>query len=195
MSTLANNTGLFVKQIMRYLIVMLSLGLLWKKDGSNECVGYPDFDRAGDTDDCKSTSGYMFQTSGAVISWRVKKQTGVALSTAENEYMALASAAQEAFWMRQLLTDLKYPPREPTKLIFEDNQSAICLAKNPQFHGRAKCAGVKYHFIREQVGKATVELQDCSTEEMVANMLTKGLRRNRFIKPRLILDECHIVDR
>ena len=99
-STLANNTGLFVKQIMRYLIVMLSLGLLWKKDGSNECVGYPDFDRAGDTDDCKSTSGYMFQTSGAVISWRVKKQTCVALSTAKAECMALASEAQEAFWMR-----------------------------------------------------------------------------------------------
>ena len=153
---------------------MLSLGLLWKKDGSNECVGYPDFDRAGDTDDCKSTSGYMFQTSGAVISWRVKKQTCVALSTAKAECMALASEAQEAFWMRQSLTDLKNPPRQPTR-IFEDSQSAICRAKNPQFHGRAKLTGIKYRFIREQVGKATVELQYCATQEMVADMLIKVL--------------------
>ena len=92
----------------------------------------------------------MFQISGAVISWRSKKQTCVALSTAEGEYMALASAAQEAILMRQLLTDLRNPPREPTR-IFEDNQSAICLAKNPQFHGRAKHIGIKYHVVREQV--------------------------------------------
>ena len=135
-----------VKRIMRYLKGMLSLGLLYKKDGSNEYVGYSDDDWAGDTDDCKSTSGYMFQISGAVIRRRSKKQTCVALSTAEAEYMALESAAQEAIWMQQMLTDLRNPPREPTR-IFENNQSAICLAKNPQFHGRAKHIEIKYHFI------------------------------------------------
>jgi len=135
----------------------------------------------------------MFQISGAVISWRSKKQTCVALSTAEAEYMALASAAQEAIWMRQLLTDLRNPPREPTR-IFEDNQSAICLAKNPQFHGRAKHIGIRYHFIREQVEKGTVELQYCPTEEMVADMLTKGLSRERFIKLRLMSGVTEMPD-
>ena len=170
---------------MRYLKGTLSLGLLYRKDGSSDCVGYSDADWAGDTDDRKSTSGYMFQISGAVISWRSKKQTSVALSTAEAEYMALASAAQDAIWMRQLLTDLRNPPREPTR-IFEDNQSAICLAKNPQFHGRVKNIGIKYHFIREQVEEGNVELQYCPTEEMVADMLTKRLRQERFIKLRLM---------
>lgn len=66
------------------------------------------------------------------MSWRSKKQTCVALSTAEAEYMALASAAQEAVWMRQLLTDVKVNQTGLT-LMFEDNQSAICMAKNPQF--------------------------------------------------------------
>ena len=83
--------------------------------------------------------------------------------------------------MRQLLTDVRNPPREPTR-IFEDNQSAICLAKNPQFHGRAKHIGIKYHFIQEQVEKETVELQYCPTEEMIADMLTKGLNRDRVHK-------------
>ena len=127
----------------------------------------------------------MFQISGAAITWRSKKQPCVALSTAEAEYIALASAAQEAIWMRQLLADVRNHPREPTR-IFEDNQSAICMARNPQFHGRAKHIGIKYHFIREQVEKGTVELQYCPTEEMIADMLTKGLSRDQFIKLRLM---------
>ena len=170
---------------MRCLKCTVCLGLLYRKDGSSDCIGYCDADWAGDTDDRKSMSGYMFQISGAAISWRSKKQSCVALSIAEAEYIALASAAQEAIWMRQLLTDLRNPLREPTR-IFEDNQSAICLAKNPQFHGRAKHIGIKYHFIREQVEKGTVELQYCPTEEMVADMLTKGLRRDQFIKLRMM---------
>ena len=136
-------------------------------------------------DDRKSTSGYVFQINGAAISWRSKKQSCIALSTVEAEYVALASAAQEAIWMRQLLTDVRNPPRGPTR-IFEDNQSAICLARNPQFHGRAKHIGIKYYFIQEQVEKGTVKLQYCPTEEMIADMLTKGLSWDQFLKLRLI---------
>ena len=146
MQVLPNNTGLLFKRIMRYLNGTLSLGLLYRKDGSSDYIGYCETDWARDMDDRKSTPGYMFQISGEAISWRSKKQPCVALSTAEAEYIALASAAQEAIWMRQLLTDVRSPPREPTR-IFEDNQSAICLARNPQFHGRAKHIGIKYHFI------------------------------------------------
>ena len=91
---------------MRYLKGTLSTGLLYKKDGSNECVGLR----------CwlgwrqrwlQSTSGYMFQISGTVVSWRSKKQTCMDLMTFKAEYTALASTAKEALWMRKLLTDLK----------------------------------------------------------------------------------------
>ena len=154
------------------------------------CVGFSDADWAGDLDDRKSTSGCIFQLSGAAISSRSKKQARVALSTAEAEYIALASAAQEAVWVRQLLTVLRSNPKEATR-IYEDNRSAICLAKNPQFHGRAKHIGVKYHFIREQVENGNVELSYCRTEEKVADMLTKGLGREQLKKLRKMsgLDE------
>ena len=175
-----------VKRIMRYLIGTMHLGLLYRKNELKSCVGFSDADWAGDLDDRKSTSGYIFQMSGAAISWRSKKQACVALSTAEAEYIALASAAQEAVWMRQLLTDLRSKPEEATK-IYEDNQSAICLAKNPQFHGRAKHIGIKYHYIREQVENGNVELSYCRTEEMVADALTKGLSRGQFRKLREML--------
>ena len=172
-----------VKRILRYLKGSTDLGLLYSVDGSRDCVGYSDADWAGDVNDHKSTSGYLFQLGGAAVSWRSKKQACVALSTAEAEYMALASAAQEAVWMRQLTTDLNNGPTGAT-VIFEDNQSTICMAQNPQFHGRSKHIGIKYHFIREQVTSGTVELKYCRSEMMVADMLTKGLCRDQFVKLR-----------
>ena len=137
-----------VQRIVRYLRDTLDFGLLYKRDGSADCIGYSDADWAEDINDSKSTSGYLFQITGAAVGWRSKKQTCVALSTAEAEYMALANAAQEAIWLRQLSNDLGSQSKEPT-VIFEDNQSAICIAKDAQFHGRSKHIGIKYHFIRE----------------------------------------------
>ena len=124
-----------VKRIMRYLKGTINLGILYTKQGSKECIGFSDADWAGDLDNRKSTSGYLFQISGGPVSWRSKKQSSVALSTAEAEYVALASSAQEAMWIRQLTTELGSAPTEATT-IFEDNQSAVSIARNPQFHGR-----------------------------------------------------------
>ena len=174
---------LAVKRIMRYLKGTLNYCLLYSLDGSTICVGFSDADWGGDLDDRKSTSGYLFTLSGAAISWRSKKQTCVALSTAEAEYIALASAAQEAIWLKQLTNDLKNESSDATT-IYEDNQSTICMSKHPQFHGRSKHIAIKYHFIREQVGNNTVELKYCRTNDMVADMLTKGLSAQQFTKLR-----------
>ena len=97
--------------------------------------------------------------------------------------MALASAAQEAVWLRQLLSDLNVKPASPT-LIFEDNQASICLAKNPQYHGRAKHIDIKYHFVREQVVNGNIKVKYCKSEDMIADMLTKGLSYVQFDKLR-----------
>ena len=111
-----------VKRIMRYLKGTPNHGLVYSKKDSKTCVGYSDADWAGDINDRKSTSGYLFKISGAPVSWRSKKQSCVALSSAEAEYMALSSAAQEAVWIRQLTKDLKNGPMAPT-VNHEDNQS------------------------------------------------------------------------
>ena len=144
-----------VKRIFRYLKGTIHLGLLNERNGLKKLIGYSDADWGGDCNDHISTSGYLFLVGGIAVSCRSNKQTCVALSTAEAEYMALASAAQEAVWMRHSVRIC-----EPT-VIFEDNQSAICMAKNPQFHGRAKHIGIKYHFIREQVSNNTIKLRYC----------------------------------
>ena len=174
-----------VKRIIRYLQGTRNYGLKYSYDGSNTstCIGYSDSDFGGDTDDRKSTSGYIFQVGGTGISWRSKKQTSVALSTAEAEYIALSQAAQEAIWLRQLNTDLLCKPQQPTT-VYEDNQAAISMSKNPQAHGKSKHIEIKYHFIREQVINKNIEVKYCSTDNMIADMLTKGLSKEKFQKLR-----------
>ena len=175
-----------VKRILRYLRGTVNLGLVFAPHVSGGIVGYSDADWGGNTSDRKSTSGYLFQVCGAAVSWRSKKQTCVALSTAEAEYMALASATQEAVWLEQLTADFGIGTPAKTIVIFEDNQSAISMTKNPQFHGRSKHIAIKYHFVRDQVGKGTVKLEYCPTKEMVADILTKGLPKSQFVKLRLM---------
>ena len=122
---------------------------------SKACIGYADADFAGDLRDRKSTSGYCFVYGNAVISWRSTKQTCVALSTAESEYVALSTCTQEAIWLQKLLIDLKCSDNKPM-LINEDNQSALCLSKNNKGHTRAKHIEIKYHFCREMVNAGKI---------------------------------------
>ena len=86
--------------------------------------------------------------SGGAISWSSRKQKCVALSTAEAEYVALSGAVQKCIWLRQVEAELGSASEGPN-LILEDNQSAIAMAKNPQFHGRTKHIDIQRHFVIE----------------------------------------------
>ena len=134
-----------LKRLLRYLKGTTKYGILFSKEGSSECIGFSDADWAGDVNDRKSTSGYVFLLSGGAVSWSSKKQKCVALSTAEAEYIALSSASQESIWLRQLMTELGNRPETAT-FIFEDNKSAIAMTNNPTFHGRAKHIDIKFLF-------------------------------------------------
>ena len=180
-----------VKRIMRYLNGTINYGMMYGKESS--LTGYADANWAGDLDDRRSTSGYIFTMSGAAISWMSKKQNCVALSTAEAEYMALSSAAQESVWLERLLGEMNERSGKPI-VVFEDNQSTICMAKNPKFHGRAKHIGIKHHYIREQVNNEKISLEYCPTEDMIADILTKGLGRVQFNKLRAMMGICEFSD-
>ena len=88
--------------------------------------------------------------------------------------MALSLAAQESIWMHQIIFELKRETAKPMT-IYEDNQAAICLSKKPQYHGQSKHIDIKYHFIRDIVKNGAIEVKYCKTEEMIADMMTKGL--------------------
>ena len=171
------------KRVLRYLRGTTQHGVIYRKEDKPELIGFSDADWAGDQNDRRSTSGYIFQVGSGAISWKSKKQDCVALSTAEAEYMALSSATQESVWLRKLFTELGSPPEGPT-VINEDNQSTIAMAKNPQHHGRAKHIDIKHHFIREKVHEGTVALKYCPSKEMTADILTKSLSKELFCKLR-----------
>jgi hypothetical protein len=102
----------------------------------------------------------------------------VALSTMEAEYMAASHCTREAIWLRQLLDDVKCKYDEGT-LIMCDNQGAIALAKNLVYHARMNHIEVQHHFVREKVARGAIILEFCPTEDMLANVLTKALARER----------------
>ena len=183
-----------VKRILCYLNGSRQLGLLYRANTLNEEItGFSDADWAGDVGDRKSTSGYVFLLGDAAVSWKSAKQTTVALSTAEAEYVALSTASQEAIWLQRLMNDLSKKFIQET-VIYEDNQSTICLAKNPAVHGRTKHIDIKYHFIRDLVEAGKIKLIYCATENIVADIFTKGISISQFEKLRHLIGLAKCLD-
>lgn len=97
---------LAAKRLLRYLKGTTGLGIFYKKGGCKELIAYTDTDFAGDLDDRKSTSGYVFFLGSGAVSWSSKKQPVVSLSTTEAEYIAAASCACQCVWLRRILEKL-----------------------------------------------------------------------------------------
>jgi hypothetical protein len=112
---------------------------------------------------------------------RSRKQATVTKSSTEAEYVSLSAAAQEVIWLRRLLDSLGIPSDSPTK-IYEDNQGAIEISRNPKRHDRTKHIDVCHHFVRERVASNEVSVVYCHTDEMTADIMTKGLGTIKFSK-------------
>ena len=153
----------------------MDLGLVYTQFGGEEIlVGYTDSDLAGDLVERRSTGGMTFYLNGNLITWWSQKQKTIALSSCESEFMASTTAAQQALWLRNLISEISN--KEPTAItLFVDNNSAIALMKNPVFHGRSKHIDIKYHFIRECVERGEIIVKRVGTNEQKADALTKAL--------------------
>ncbi|KAG8478753.1 hypothetical protein CXB51_028642 [Gossypium anomalum] len=136
----------------------------FSKTENLKLIGYTDSDWVGSKDDMKSTSGCAFTIGSAMFCWCSKKQSIVAQSTAEAEYVAAARAVNQAIWLRKILADLNLHQREATE-IYYDNMSAVAIAKNPIFHGRTKHFSIKLHVVREMEQAREVELIHCNLEK------------------------------
>ncbi|KAG8064903.1 hypothetical protein GUJ93_ZPchr0004g39485 [Zizania palustris] len=174
-----------VKHLLRYIAGTMDYGVVYPKvtKGDKNLTDYSDSDLGGDVDERKSTSGVIFFLGKLPVSWQSQKQKTMALSTCEAEYMAGAAGACQAVWLVQLLNDITGRVVQPPVLKM-DNQSAIALSRNPVLHDRSKHIDTKFHFIRECVDSGKICLEYASTQEQLADVLTKALGRARFCELR-----------
>eukprot|EP00268_Persea_americana_P058420 TRINITY_DN70637_c0_g1_i1.p1 TRINITY_DN70637_c0_g1~~TRINITY_DN70637_c0_g1_i1.p1 ORF type:complete len:219 (+),score=27.04 TRINITY_DN70637_c0_g1_i1:370-1026(+) len=157
------------KRALRYLRGTVNFGVFYKKGGNGELLVYTDSNYAGDQDDRKSTSGYVFLLSSGAISWSSKKQPIVTLSTIEAEFVAAASCACQVVWLRRIMEMLGKKQNMPT-IVHCDSSSAIKLAKNPVMHGRSKHIDIRFHFLRELTKAGTVEMVHCNSQDQAVDM-------------------------
>ncbi|CAM0953939.1 unnamed protein product [Alopecurus aequalis] len=171
-----------VKHILRYVKGTINLGCSYRRVTSKpELLGYCDSDYAGDVDDRKSTTGFLYYFGHCPITWTSQKQRIVAQSSCEAEYVAAASAACQGIWLGRLIGELL--GREANRFALKiDNQSAISLCKNPVFHERSKHIDTRYHYVRDCVDKGKIAVEHVRTENQLADILTKPLSRLKFLE-------------
>lgn len=162
-----------VLRVFRYLKGTRNLQLTYGPDASLDLKGYGDADGSMQ-EDRHAISGNAFILYGGAISWFSKRQEIISLSTTESEYVAATHSAKEAIWLRTLISELFTPTSDPTT-VYCDNQSAIALSKDGQFHARTKHIDVRYHFIRWVCQRGDIRLVYCPTDDMVADAMTKPL--------------------
>jgi hypothetical protein len=177
-----------VKRIFRYLRETHQMKLMFREK-LKSLEDYTDSNWAEDQDIKRSISEYAFNVDSDVISWFSKRQFIVTLSICEIEYTRQTLVAKEVIWLRNLMTqltcDVEY---SQTIVIYENNQSAIILIKNSQFHSRIKHIDIQIHFIREKVIEEFIDLAYVSIDQMIVDDLTKSLVRDKFVQFRAALE-------
>ena len=148
--------------------------------GDKEFVvkGYVDASFDTDPDDSKPQTGYIYVMNDGAVSWCSSKQSVVADSTCEAEYIAASEAAKEGVWMKQFMTDLGVVPRALDPMtLFYDNTGAIALAKEPRFHKRTRHIKRRFNFIRDAVKEEDINICKVHIDLNVADLFTKPLPR------------------
>ncbi|KAE8541144.1 hypothetical protein D1P53_002499 [Cryptococcus gattii VGV] len=174
---------LAAKHCLRYIRGTSDLSLVFDAHSSKRvALGYVDADWGGDLDTRRSTTGYVFKVYGGVVAWKSKRQPTVALSTTEAEYMASADAAKQAIWLRVLLEDIGLGLGDQQFQLVNDNAGAITLSKNPVNHEKSKHIDMRHHFIQEKIEDKTVSLAHVPSVENIADLLTKSLPAEAFVK-------------
>lgn len=179
------------KRILRYIRKTINFGLLYTTNSSDEINAYSDADFAGDTSTRRSTSGSVLFFGNNVVSWSSERQQSVSLSTTESEYIAASQCVKELVWLRELLSEI-LNKNSIDSTLFMDNQSAIRLVKNPEFHKRSKHIDIRYHFIREKFEAKLFSLDYISTHNMLADIFTKALPATKFNEIVKHLNICEI---
>lgn len=169
-----------VKRVFRYLSGTIECGITYGKVKNNNLAAYSDSDWAGDANTRKSTTGWMCVLNGGPVAWLSRKQSSIALSATEAEFVALCSVTKEVVWLRKLLSELRYTQKLPTT-VHCDNQAAIKLVKNPNVSKRTKHIETQYYYTCEKEKSEEIHVVYTPTNEQLADPFTKALSKPKFV--------------
>jgi hypothetical protein len=174
------------KRVLQYLKGTILYSITYSSPSYSQQLDiklYTDSDYAGNRHTYKSTSGYVSFIAGGLTSWQSRRQTVVAQSTTEAEYIAMSELVKEATWIRHLLEEVRYKGQDLRRItLYSDNQSALSLAENPTFHRSSKHIAVCYHLVRQEVEEDRIQLTYIPTDHMPADSLTKALKTPAHIR-------------
>uniref|UniRef100_A0A2N9GAP2 Reverse transcriptase Ty1/copia-type domain-containing protein n=1 Tax=Fagus sylvatica TaxID=28930 RepID=A0A2N9GAP2_FAGSY len=169
------------KKVMRYLQGTKDFMLTFRRFDSLKVTSYSDSDFARCIDSRKSTFGYLFMLVGGAISWKSAKQTIIASSTMEAEFVACFEATVHGLWLRNFILGLGIVDFVSKPLrIYCDNSAAVFFSINDKYSKGEKHMELKYLTLKEDVQKQRVSIEHISTQLMVADPLTKGLAPKTF---------------
>ncbi|SCZ92888.1 BZ3500_MvSof-1268-A1-R1_C064g00310 [Microbotryum saponariae] len=188
----ANNPGrrhwIAVKHILRYLRATYRDELVYAcgETRITGVVGYSDANWGACVDTSVSTMGYVFYIAGSAVSWSSKRQSRVADSTTDAEYLALSHAGKEGIYLSQLLEELHVQPVAPAH-IFTDNEAAAAVAHDPVRVSGTRHIRLREHFVRDMVNRGDISLSHVGTSNMVADIFTKALG------PKIFSTHCYAL--
>ena len=166
--------------ICRYLIGTSMYSLVYNGGSSSGLTACTDLDWGSDPTSHLSQTGFYLKLADGLISWTSHAQKTIAYSSTEAEYMALSDCAHQVTWIRSLLGELGY--KLNAILICSDNQGSIFMASNPVMEPRSKHINIRYHRICESIANGKVKLFFIDGAENPANLLTKNLPHEKFVK-------------
>ncbi|XP_016177764.1 uncharacterized protein LOC107620055 [Arachis ipaensis] len=167
-------------RVLRYLKGRHAPGLFFSSTSNMRLTEFADADWATCANTRRSVSGYCFMLGKSLISWKSKKQTTVAKSSAEAEYRSLAVATCEASWLSFLMDFISLSLQKFITLLC-DKQSAIHIANNPIFHERTKHIEVNCHIVHEKHLSGLIHLMPVRSKDQLADFLTKALPPGPFL--------------
>ena len=165
-------------RVVKYIKNAPGLGLLMPSDSSGKFVAYCDSDWGGCLQTRRSVTGYLVKFGNAIVSWKSKKQETVARSSAEAEFISMASVVAEVTWLIGLYKELGISIEVPI-CLYCDSKAAIQIAANPIFHERTKHIDIDCHFVRDKIIQGVIKTHYVSTKEQQADLLTKSLGRQQ----------------
>lgn len=177
-----------LKRVLRYLKKTNHLGLLYKRVTCPRLICYTDADWAGDQETRKSISGSISYLTNAPVTYFAQQQPVIAQSTTEAEYIAASESVKDLIWLHRFVIELGLKIEKG--ILMCDNQSAIKLIKNAEFHKRTKHIDIRFHFIRDNYMKDKFEVDYVPTDKQVADVFTKALTKDRFVSLRSMFVDC-----